>query len=55
VYLRTEKAYLQTSDGKQHAIIPGMVATAEIRTGHRSVLSYLAKPLNKAGEALRER
>jgi adhesin transport system membrane fusion protein len=55
VFLRTEKAYLKTDDGVQHAIIPGMVATAEIRTGHRSVLSYLAKPLNKAAEALRER
>jgi adhesin transport system membrane fusion protein len=55
VFLRTDKAYLQTDDGVQHAIIPGMVATAEIRTGHRSVLSYLTKPLNKAAEALRER
>jgi adhesin transport system membrane fusion protein len=55
VFLRTEKAYLQTADGVRHAIMPGMVATAEIRTGHKSVLAYLLKPFNKAGEALRER
>ena len=55
VYIRTERAYLETADGKQHPIMPGMVATAEIRTGQKTVFDYLVKPLNKAGEALRER
>jgi len=55
VYIRTERAYLETADGKQHPIMPGMVATAEIRTGQKTVYDYLIKPLNKAGEALRER
>lgn len=32
-----------------------MVATTEIRTGRRTVLDYLIKPLNRAAEALRER
>jgi len=35
---------------------PGMTATVDIRTGHRSVLKYLAKPVYKAfGGALNER
>lgn len=55
VYVLTDHAYLETKDGKHHPIMPGMVATAEIRTGRKTVLSYLLKPLNRAGEALRER
>jgi adhesin transport system membrane fusion protein len=55
VQVRTDKAYLETPDGKQHPIMPGMVATTEIRTASRTVLTYLLKPLDKAAEALRER
>lgn len=55
VYVLTEHAYLETKDGKRHPILPGMVATAEIRTGRRTVLEYLVKPFNRAAEALRER
>ncbi len=55
IYVRTKNAYLETKDGKRHPIIPGMIATTEIRTGHKTVMDYLVKPLNKAGEALRER
>lgn len=55
VYVLTEHSYLETKDGRRHPIMPGMVATTEIRTGRKTVLSYLLKPLNRAGEALRER
>jgi membrane fusion protein, adhesin transport system len=55
IYVRTRNAYLETRDGKRHPIIPGMIATTEIRTGKKTVMDYLLKPLNKAGEALRER
>jgi adhesin transport system membrane fusion protein len=35
---------------------PGMTATVDVRTGTRSVLQYLAKPIYKAfGGALNER
>jgi adhesin transport system membrane fusion protein len=35
---------------------PGMTATVDIRTGHRSVLKYLAKPVYRAfGGAMNER
>ena len=38
------------------ALKPGMTATVDVRTGHRSVLKYLAKPVYKAfGGALNER
>ncbi|MEI3854961.1 MULTISPECIES: HlyD family efflux transporter periplasmic adaptor subunit [unclassified Ensifer] len=55
VYVLTDHAYLETKDGKRHPIMPGMVATTEIRTGRKTVLAYILKPLNRAGEALRER
>ncbi len=53
--LRTDKNYLGT---KEHPmlIIPGMVATVDILTGKKSILSYLLKPIIRAkAEALRER
>ena len=37
-------------------IIPGMVATVDILTGKKTILSYLLKPVLKAKQtALRER
>src|SRR5690606_20986613 len=33
IYVLTDRAYLETENGKQYAIMPGMVATVEIRTG----------------------
>lgn len=53
--LRTDKNYLGT---KEHPmlIIPGMVASVDIITGKKSILSYLLKPIIRAkAEALRER
>jgi membrane fusion protein, adhesin transport system len=55
IYVRTKNAYLETRDGKRHPIIPGMIATTEIRTGRKTVMDYLIKPFNKAAEAMRER
>lgn len=54
-YVLTEHNYLQTADGKQHPIMLGMIVSTEIRTGRKTVLDYLLKPLNRANEALRER
>lgn len=55
VYVRTRRSNLRTRDGRDHAIMPGMIATVEIRTGRKTVLDYLLKPINKAKEAMRER
>jgi len=55
VYVRTNSAELENKSGKRFPILPGMVANVEIKTGQKSVLDYLIKPLNKVNEALRER
>lgn len=55
IYVKTEMSALVTRDGKRHEIAPGMVAVADIKTGNKTVLDYILKPLNKAKEALRER
>jgi adhesin transport system membrane fusion protein len=55
VRIKTDKSALER-DGKHYPIIPGMVASAEILTGHKAILTYLMKPINKArSEALTER
>jgi adhesin transport system membrane fusion protein len=55
VLVETDRAFLE-SGGRQLPITPGMVCTADIITGHKSVLQYLLKPVLKANaEALRER
>lgn len=55
VYVRTDKDHLANEAGKRFPIFPGMVATADIHTGSKTVMSYLVKPLNRAREAMRER
>ncbi|RZI88698.1 MAG: HlyD family type I secretion periplasmic adaptor subunit [Pseudomonas sp.] len=55
VFIRTEQDSLQNKAGKHFAIVPGMVATVDIRSGEKTILDYLIKPLNRAKEALRER
>ena len=54
VLVRTKNSTL-SNNGKELPIIPGMTASVEIRTGEKSVLDYLLKPVLKAREALRER
>jgi len=55
IKLRTRKSHLGTDD-KPLLIIPGMIATVDIMTGKKSILSYLLKPILRAkAEALRER
>ncbi|MFD1802354.1 HlyD family efflux transporter periplasmic adaptor subunit [Mixta tenebrionis] len=55
VYVRTQKAELVNRAGRKFPIVPGMVANVEIKTGQKSVMDYLVKPLNKVKEAMRER
>jgi hemolysin D len=43
-------------DGREETLSPGMAVTAEIKTGRRSVISYLLSPLRRyAHEGIRER
>lgn len=54
VVVRTTNSTL-SNNGKELPIIPGMTASVEIRTGEKTVLDYILKPVLKAREALRER
>ncbi|MCX7566525.1 HlyD family efflux transporter periplasmic adaptor subunit [Sulfitobacter sp. F26169L] len=55
VYIRTRSDNLTNANGKEFPIVPGMIATVDIRTGEKTVWQYLVKPFNRAQEALRER
>jgi len=54
-YIRTREDYLANKAGTHFPIVPGMIATVDIRTGEKTVWQYLIKPFNRAQEALRER
>ncbi|TDA47463.1 HlyD family type I secretion periplasmic adaptor subunit [Burkholderia pyrrocinia] len=54
VQVLTDKSHLEAG-GKQLPIMPGMIANVEIRTGEKSILDYVLKPIFKAREAFRER
>jgi adhesin transport system membrane fusion protein len=54
VLVRTQESVLRIG-AQTFPILPGMTTTADIRSGEKSVLSYLLKPIFKAREALRER
>lgn len=55
IRLRTEKNHLG-SDKNPLIIIPGMVASVDIITGKKTILTYLLKPILRArAEAFRER
>jgi len=55
VRVATEKSTL-TRDGKSYSIIPGMICSVDIKTGRKTILTYLLKPINKAREeAMSER
>lgn len=55
VKIKTNANYLENKHHEKFYIFPGMIATVDIKTGNKSILDYLLKPLNKTNEALRER
>ena len=55
VRVATDKSTL-VRDGKTYSIIPGMICSVDIKTGRKTILTYLMKPINKAREeAMSER
>ena len=52
--VRADTAALQAGD-RQYPVLPGMTGSAEIRTGQRTVLGFLLRPMMKSQEAFRER
>jgi adhesin transport system membrane fusion protein len=56
VRVRTESSIPSRGDGKPLAIMPGMTATVHIKTGEKTFLHYILKPILKTKElAFRER
>ncbi|WP_341517329.1 HlyD family efflux transporter periplasmic adaptor subunit [Citrobacter gillenii] len=55
VFIRTHQDYLQNKLGRHFSIVPGMIASVDIKTGEKTIIDYLIKPFNRAKEALRER
>jgi adhesin transport system membrane fusion protein len=53
--MRTDRSTLKEKNGKPLPILPGMTAMVEVRTGERSVLSFILRPMMKSQEAFRER
>jgi len=54
VLVLTDSSTLDVGD-KHLPIIPGVIASVEVRTGEKTILEYLLKPVFKAREAFRER
>ncbi|USG62318.1 HlyD family type I secretion periplasmic adaptor subunit [Sneathiella marina] len=55
IIVRTDQNYLQRGENT-YPIIPGMVASVDTLTGHKTVLDYILKPILKTRDsALRER
>lgn len=52
--IRAERPNLQIN-GKKFDILPGMSGTVDIRTGERSVMDFILKPMMKSQEAFQER
>lgn len=52
--VRADRSTLQMG-GRPLSVLPGMTGTVEIRTGQRTVLAYLLRPMLKSQEAFRER
>jgi adhesin transport system membrane fusion protein len=54
VMIRSDRTSLKEK-GKALPILPGMTGSLEVRTGERSVLSFILRPMLKSKEAFRER
>lgn len=55
VFIRTHQDFLVNKLGHKFSIVPGMIASVDIKTGEKTIMDYLLKPFNKTKEALRER
>ncbi|MEO8297532.1 MAG: HlyD family type I secretion periplasmic adaptor subunit [Burkholderiales bacterium] len=52
--IRTDASTLRARDDKPLPVLPGMTAQVQIRTGDRTVLDFLLKPMLKTREAFTE-
>ena len=47
VHVKPDTSPVRTTTGRNLEIVPGMTAQVDIRTGHRSMMDVLLKPLRK--------
>ncbi|WP_445365036.1 HlyD family efflux transporter periplasmic adaptor subunit [Microbulbifer sp. ANSA001] len=55
VFILTTSDSLENAVGKKFSIVPGMIASVDIKTGSKTIFDYLMKPISRAKEAMRER
>lgn len=55
VFILTNVDALKNKVGKEFPIVPGMIASVDIKTGSKTIFDYLIKPISRAKEAMRER
>ena len=55
VLVETKNSHLTDKNGTELRVIPGMVATVDIKTGKKTVFQYLIKPITRMKQALQER
>lgn len=55
ILVETDGNNIKDKNGKPMEIIPGMVATVDVKTGDKTVFDYLIKPITRLKQALRER
>ena len=55
ILVETDGKGITDKNGKAMEIIPGMVATVDVKTGEKTVFDYLIKPITRLKQALRER
>ncbi|MCW9709760.1 HlyD family efflux transporter periplasmic adaptor subunit [Avibacterium sp. 21-586] len=55
VLVETDGSNLTDKTGNLLPVLPGMVATVDIKTGEKTVFEYLTKPLTRMKQALQER
>ncbi|EGZ44421.1 MULTISPECIES: HlyD family type I secretion periplasmic adaptor subunit [Neisseria] len=55
ILVQTDSNSLKDRNGKDMPIIPGMVATVDVKTGEKTVFQYLIKPITRMKQALSER
>ena len=55
ILVQTSGSNLVDKNGNGMPIIPGMVATVDVKTGEKTVFQYLTKPITRMKQALRER
>ena len=53
--METDGNSITDKNGKSMQIIPGMVATVDVKTGEKTVFDYLINPTTRLKQALRER